>query len=65
MMIKRDKCERVTPARRTLHRFPVSFAINIYNGVIIKLHHRLPIELGLNAPLLKREILKQRPLSGP
>jgi len=39
---------------------PVSCIINIYNGVIIKLHHCLLIE-GLNAWSLQREILKQRP----
>jgi len=35
---KREHCCASAPKR------PASFGINIYNGVIIKLHHRLPIE---------------------
>lgn len=39
---------------------PIYRTINIYNSVIIKLHHRLPIG-DLNASSLQREILKQHP----
>lgn len=43
-------------SQRHLRAFtrPVSFAINIYNGVIIKLHHRLPIERGLNGVAVEK-----------